>query len=113
MSLIDKLTARIEELEALCGIPSEASYNPFVGQHRRRLHIIAGLLIKRDRVNYEAIGLAVGVKDGAMSGNCAAMYVSHLRKQLPDDIKVLCEFGVGYYVNDKARLAAFLREPAQ
>lgn len=114
MSELVRLKTRIEELEALCGLPGEAAPNPFVGIHRRRLLTIASLLARRDRVSNEAISLAIGSIREALTDKCVAAYVTHLRKQLPGDVVILREFRVGYYVNDKAKLAAVLRgESAQ
>ncbi|AVT76604.1 hypothetical protein RPPS3_25410 [Rhodopseudomonas palustris] len=83
-------------------------FNPFTGTTRARLLLLAGLLLKRQTVSDSSIRCVLSNGEGVSQGY-AESHVTELRRQLPSGVLVLRERGVGYYVNDKAKLAAFLR----
>lgn len=84
-------------------------FNPFTGKRRDKLRLIAQLLADCRRVSAADASVALGRCCDGREVNYVAQLITAIRAQLPAGIAVLCQRGVGYYVNDKAKLAAFLR----
>lgn len=112
---IERLRARVEELEDLLGLNEKISNSAFEGPHRTRLQIIAQLLLARQLVSKTAILLAIGGDD--LQEHTAVIYVSFLRKQLArHSIVIRTEWSRGWYLDgpDKTKLRSFVaKRPEQ
>jgi hypothetical protein len=104
MSEIDDLRNRVAELEELCGIAVPQLSNPFSGYKRRRLLVIAGLLVKRTVVGVDAIVLAFG--GDTVSRLVVENYIHCLRQQLRGmGIVLRNERAIGWYLSNADRCA--------